>query len=70
VPATAHHINTLIELLSCPLEEAQPDADREIVQMKQAAQEQENKMKELTKNTCRDRPKMLLTLKRKISECT
>lgn len=69
MPATAHHINTLMELLSCPLEEPEPDADREILQMRQAAQQQEEKVSHLTKHN-QARPKMLTLLKRKASECT
>jgi hypothetical protein len=58
-----------MELLSCPLEEPDLDADREILQMRQAAEQQEEKVTHLAKHN-KERPKMLLAIKRKASEVT
>jgi hypothetical protein len=38
--------------------------------MQKAAEEQENKIKNLINNKNKDRPKTQLAIKRKISECT
>jgi hypothetical protein len=59
-----------MDLVACPLEELDQDAEKEAAQMKKAADEQETKMREILRNKNKDKIKVVINAKRKISECT
>ena len=53
-----------------PVSPTQPEPDQELEKMRKMCQEQEAKVEKLMENKTRERPKLSLITKRKISECT